>query len=293
MSKRALGKGIGALISSGEQDRGEPSGVVEVRLSSIAPNPKQPRREFSEASLAELAESIKRKGVLQPVLVEDGRDGLYTLIAGERRVRAARIAGLEKIPVIVRQFSMQEKLEIALIENIQREDLTPIEEAQAYKSLVDSSGLSQEEVAAQVGKDRSTVANSLRLLKLSMEMQGAVDRAEMSPGHARAILAVVNPADQQVLFRRILDQGISVREAEQMVVDLNRGKRSGTRKSGGEHSDKGAKRKPEIRALEERLIERLGTKVQIKGTTERGRIEISYFSSDDLERTIDLIRGKE
>jgi ParB family chromosome partitioning protein len=292
MSKRALGKGIGALIPTEEGQKREASGVTEAALSALAPNPDQPRRDFSEAALSELADSIRKKGVLQPVLVEAAQDGAYTIIAGERRVRAARMAGLEKIPVIVRQFNDREKLEIALIENIQREDLTPIEEAQAYRKLMESAGLSQEEVAAQVGKDRSTVANSLRLLKLDPGMQEAVDKGDMSPGHARAILMSLNPSDQRLLFKRILERGISVREAEQMAASLNRGKKAaGKSAKGGSQSDRNA-REPEIHEIEESLIERLGTKVEIRGTSAKGKIEISYFSSEDLERVIEILSGK-
>lgn len=293
MSKKALGKGIGALISAGEEASKEGPGVREVPLSSLTPNPHQPRHEFSESSLAELADSIRHKGVLQPVLVEPSQDGLYTIIAGERRVRAARLAGLETIPVIERRFTPQEKLEIALIENIQREDLTPIEEAQAYRSLMESAGLNQEEVAERVGKDRSTVSNSLRLLKLPKEMQDALDKAEMSAGHARAVLMAVNPSDQLLLFHRIVEQGISVREAEQMAAELNRGKKGASHKASGKGSRGGRpSAEPELRSIQETLIEKLGTKVEIKGSAEKGCIEISYFSPDDLDRVISILRGE-
>jgi ParB family chromosome partitioning protein len=293
MPKKALGKGIGALIAGGQEEKYESSVVTEVELSALKANPHQPRHEFSEASLAELADSIRQKGVLQPVLVEDALDGSFTIIAGERRVRAARMAGLRKVPVIVRQFSTQEKLEIALIENIQREDLTPIEEAEAYKKLMESAGLNQEAVAAQVGKDRSTVANSLRLLKLPREMQEAIGSGEMSPGHARAVLMTVNPADQTLLFRKVIDMGISVREAEQMATDLNRGKKPIGKAAKGSAQSYDGRREPEIRELEQGLIERLGTKVSIKGTSAKGRIEIEYYSSDDLERVLEIIQGNQ
>jgi ParB family chromosome partitioning protein len=292
VSRKALGKGIGALIADGQEERRDSSVVTEVALSALTANPHQPRREFSKTSLSELAESIRQKGVLQPILVEAGQDGSYTIIAGERRVRAARMAGLQKIPVIVRQFSTNDKLEIALIENIQREDLTPIEEAQAFKRLMETAGLSQEEVAAQVGKDRSTVANSLRLLKLPADMQEALDSGEMSPGHARAILMAVNPSDQTLLFRRVMETGISVREAEQMAAELNRGKKASGKSGKGRAQAGDGRAAPEIRTLEQGLIERLGTKVSIKGTSVKGRIEIQYYSSDDLERVCDIIQGQ-
>ena len=287
MSKRALGKGIDALL--GEEEKQEGPGTLEVALSALRPNPSQPRKDFVDARLRELADSIRQKGVLQPVLVEAEADGRYTVIAGERRFRAAKLAGLERIPVIVGRFSAEEKLEIALIENVQRENLTPIEEAQAYRRLMDMAALSQEQVAVKVGKDRSTVANSLRLLRLPEDMQSALSRGEMSPGHARAILMLVNPADQQILFRRIVDRGISVREAEETAAGLNRGKKTARKTAAGEKPSQGRK-EPEIRAIEEKLIEKLGTKVEIKGTGKKGRIEIAYYSTDDLERLLELLK---
>ncbi len=291
MSKRALGKGIGALISEGTEDRRDLPGVTEVSLSALTPNPHQPRREFDQESLNELADSIRKKGVLQPVLVEAGRDGSYTIIAGERRVRAARLAGLKKVPAIVGQFNNQEKLEIALIENIQREDLAPIEEALAYKQLMEASGLSQEEVASQVGKDRSTVANSLRLLKLPAEMQEALDKGRMSAGHARAILMVSGPSQQQRLFQQIVEQGISVREAERIASEIGEVKKPHGSSKDAEPAGQAVK-EPELREIEAGLIERLGTKVEIKGTAAKGRIEVSYYSTDDLERVTEIIQGK-
>lgn len=288
MSKRALGKGIGALLGE-EGGRGEAaSGAAEVPLSALRPNPGQPRKDFADGRLQELAESIRQKGVLQPVLVEQDADGRYTIVAGERRYRAARLAGLSKIPVIVGKFAEEEKLEVALIENVQREDLTPIEEAQAYRRLMDMRGLSQEQVASRVGKDRSTVSNSLRLLKLPAEMQQAVGRGDMSPGHARAVLMVVNPADQQLLFRRIIERGLSVREAEEAAAGMNKGRKGGRAGSSGKKG--GEAKAPELRELEQKLIEKLGTKVEIRGTARKGRVEIAYYSADDLDRLLELLK---
>ncbi|HVO38634.1 MAG TPA: ParB/RepB/Spo0J family partition protein [Spirochaetia bacterium] len=285
MSKKALGKGIGALL--GGEEAQDPSSVAEVPVSALKSNPEQPRRDFDEAALRELADSIRQKGVLQPVLAEASTDGTYLIIAGERRVRAARMAGLEKLPVIVRQFSDEEKLEIALIENVQREDLNPIEQALAFKRLMEVAALNQEEMAARVGKDRSTVANTLRLLKLPAEAQEALGKGDLTAGHARAILMLVNPADQQVLLRRVIDKGISVREAEEAAAALNSGKRGAARKGGAPAA--GARKDPEIRDVEQKLIERLGTKVDINGTGRKGRIQISYYSADDLERVLQLL----
>ena len=286
MSKKALGKGIDALL--GDESRPDPSTLVEVRLSLLKPNPHQPRQEFDDASLRELADSIKEKGVLQPILAEADQAGAYFIIAGERRVRAARLAGLEKIPVIVRQFSAQEKLEIALIENVQREDLTPIEQGLAYRRLMEMANLSQEQIGQKVGKDRSTVANVLRLLKLPPEAQDALTRGTITPGHARALLMLVNPSDQQVLLRRVVEAGISVREAEDMAASLNKGKK-GAPKSGRTGTAAATRKVPELQEIEQKLIEKLGTKVEVLGTTAKGRIEISYFSAEDLERLLETL----
>ena len=288
MSKRALGKGIDALL--GDDEKSDVSGVSEVPLSALKPNPHQPRTEFDQATLTELAESIRAKGVLQPVLVEAGRDGSYLIVAGERRVRAAKIAGLQRIPVIVRQFSDQEKLEIALIENVQRDDLTPIEEALAYRRLMEVGTLSQEQIAQRVGKDRSTVANALRLLRLPPEVQEALNRKEISAGHARALLTLANPNDLRTLLRRILDRGISVRESENLAAAMNRGKKGKNLRSAESAPSDRRDGEPELREIEQRLIEKLGTKVVMRGSLEKGTIEIDYFSSSDLDRLIDLLK---
>ena len=202
-------------------------------------------------------------------------------------MRAAKLAGLQKIPVIVREFTPEEKLEIALIENVQREDLTPIEEALAYRRLMEMANLSQEQIAAKVGKDRSTIANTLRLLKLPEPAQDAVSRGAISSGHARALLMLVNPSDQELLLRRIMEKGISVRDAEEAAALLNRGKK-GVNKNARDRETPG-RREPEIHDIEQRLIEKLGTKVTVRGTGKKGKIEISYFSSDDLERILHIL----
>jgi ParB family chromosome partitioning protein len=287
MSKKALGRGIDALL--GGDLHSENATVVEVLLADLKPNPEQPRRAFKESTLRELADSIREKGVLQPVLAESDIGGGYIIIAGERRVRAARLAGLQKIPVVVRQFSAREKLEIAVIENVQREDLSPMEEAQAYKRLMEMADLSQEQVAQKVGKDRSTIANTIRLLKLPEEAQAELDRGAISPGHARALLMLVNVSDQQVLLRRIVDRGMSVREAEDMAGGLNKGQK-GAHPGGRTSAVSGRRAGPDIRDLEQKLIEKLGTKVEVKGTSSSGKIQISYFSGDDLERILQILK---
>jgi ParB family chromosome partitioning protein len=285
MAKRALGKGIGALIGETEDARQKNASTVEVPIASLKPNPSQPRRSFRDASLAELADSIRRRGVLQPVLVEEVGGG-YQIVAGERRVRAAKLAGLDRVPVLVRSFSPDERLEVALIENLQREDLTPIEEAKAYRQLMEARDLTQEQVAAKVGKDRTTVTNSLRLLKLPQKVQDAVEKGDLSAGHARALLAVTSPADMELLFSRVLARGLSVRETEQAAQALNQGRRGKAKKTSSRMRD------PNVREVEERLVERFGTKVQIRGGPAKGRIEIAYFSADDLERVLELLQGR-
>lgn len=258
--------------------------VVSVPIESLQPNPNQPRQEFRQESLRELSDSIREKGIIQPIIAEETEPGRYIIIAGERRYRAAGMAGLKEVPVLLRTFTEEEKLEIALIENVQREDLSPIEEAKAYRSLMEHASLNQEDVAKRVGKNRSTVANSLRLLKLPEDMQTALGSEELTAGHARAILSVVNPADQRILFNRIVAKGLSVREAETLAAELNRGLRPSERKDAVPK-----KQYPELREIEQRFIDLLGTKVAVKGNVKKGRIEISYFSMDDLERIMEIL----
>jgi ParB family chromosome partitioning protein len=287
VSKRSLGRGIDALLA-GSQEALEAAALSSVPLASLSVGEQQPRKRFDAEALAELARSIEQKGVLQPLLVEAAGPGRYRVVAGERRFRAAQQAGLKEVPVIVRQFTELEKTEIALIENLQREDLTPVEEARGYKTLLDQGKLTQEEVARRVGKDRSTVSNSLRLLKLPPEILEALDEGQLTAGHARALLSVVNPAEQQLLFRRVLELGLSVREAEQAAQRMNEGQRSRGKTAAPPPRPKA----PVLDALEQRLIERLGTKVVIRGSEQKGRVEISYFSPDDLERVVELLGGE-
>lgn len=290
MSKKALGKGIDALIHQVEEpethDKGE---VQKAALRNIEPNPYQPRNRFNEDALAELSESIKQQGVIQPLVVEKNSQGGYTIIAGERRYRAARMAGLSEVPIVVRRFSDEEKLEIALIENIQREDLNPIEEAKAYKQLMDRYELNQEALSRKIGKKRSTVANAVRILKLPEDMQDSIVEGTLSPGHARAILSVVNPADQRILYSRILSDGLSVREAERQAEGFNRGVRFSEKSK----ENKGSSRKasPDVQRIEQQFLDALGTKVSLKGSLEKGKIEISYYSKEDLDRVFQLITG--
>lgn len=256
----------------------------------LKPNPHQPRTEFDEDALKELADSIREHGIIQPIIVEDAGDGTYFIIAGERRTRAARLAGLAEVPVIIKKFSDERKLEVALIENIQRENLNPVEEAQAYHKLMTLGNLSQEETAARVGKNRSTVANALRLLKLPEDISSSLASGQITAGHARALLSVLNPSEQRILFGRIIGNGLSVREAERMAAELNNGGRAGSpEKKQNRKPDNNPVQSVEIRDLEQKFIDILGTKVAIKGSLEKGSIEISYFSRDDLDRIYDIL----
>ncbi len=284
MSKYALGKGLGSLLP--QVDEGSLSGtaVHNLPLNLIHPNPHQPRKKFNEEALRELADSIKEQGIIQPIIVEKDGDR-FNIIAGERRFRAARITGLFEIPAIIRKYTEAEKLEAALIENIQREDLNAVEEAKAYAQLMTTLNLNQEEVARKVGKKRSTVANSLRLLKLPDDMQTAVINNEITAGHARALLSVLNPADMRILYSRILNDVLSVRAAEQQASAFNNGKREKISKK----PDYEKVADPELSRMEQKFIDALGTKVSVKGTIRKGKIEISYFSLDDLERIYDIL----
>jgi ParB family chromosome partitioning protein len=290
MSKKALGKGIGALFKDLEEGKELPPSlyeIQEVEIDAIGPNPDQPRKEFPTEALIELADSIKQKGVIQPLLVERRADAnTFTLVAGERRLRASKMAGFKKVPVIIKDFSQEDRLEIALIENVQRENLTPIEEALGYKNLMERFHLSQEEIAQKMGKKRSTIANHLRLLKLPEDMVKTIHEGIISAGHARAILSVVNPADARILYNRILERSLSVREAENESAKLNQGKRT---QQQANHKEKGKEVNLEMLDIEQRFIDALGTKVKICGDGSKGKIEIHYFSKEDLERLIEKL----
>ena len=295
--KSALGKGLGALLqdedfdvlNGGDLSPADGAGVREIPLAEISANPHQPRRHFNEDSLRELADSIKSQGVISPLIVAPKAVGGFEIIAGERRFRASQIAGLELVPAVIREdLNEESRLGIALIENIQREDLTAIEEAKAYKEMMERLDLTQQEVAELVGKKRATVANSLRLLNLSGEMQQAVDEGVISAGHARSILSVVNPADQVLLFNRIRDEGYSVREAEKKAGELNKGMKKESSDKGGNTTLTG--KDPHILHIEQRFIDHFGTKVQLKGSLKKGKIEIDYYSSDDLDRILEVLK---
>jgi len=291
-----LGKGLGALIPEHQQyfdssknpaDVGD--SITIVPLARLKPNPDQPRKTFPDSSIDELAESIRKHGLLQPILAEPASGGDYIIVAGERRFRAAGRAGLTEVPVIVRSVSSEKRLQLSLIENIQREDLNPMEEARAYHSLMEITGYTQEQVAEAVGKNRSTVANALRLLRLSEAMQTAVRDGSISAGHARSLLAIAEDGAREALFARIVAEGLSVRQAELAVQELS-GSGVGRKAGKGRKAAKGGDAlDPDLRALCELLIERFGTKVEIRGDMKRGSIIVEYYSSDDLQRILETV----
>jgi len=278
MARKALGKGLDALLPGRSSSAPGPR-LVEIAVDRIRPNPHQPRDRFDETAIGAIAQSVRQHGVLQPIVVRDTGDG-YELIAGERRWRGAQRAGLERIPAVVRDATPQESLELALIENVQREDLNAIEEAQAYRLLTEEMGLTQEQAAARVGKDRSTVANYLRLLDLPIKIQEMLVGGVLTMGHARALLALPEAARQISLAREAVARGLSVRQTETRV--------RGAKKREGTSRTRGATVDPNVVAAEDKLGRALGTRVKIRGK-ERGRLEIHFRSLDELNRLYDLL----
>ncbi len=282
MQKQALGKGLGALIpdlsSLGDKER-KALGISEVELDKIIPNEYQPRKVFDDEKLKELASSIREQGVIQPVIVHRSPGGGYQLIAGERRWRAARLAGLKTIPVLVKEATKRELMEMALIENIQREDLNALEAAEAYKRLQDEFKLTQEDLAKRVGKERSTITNFLRLLSLPKEVKQDLVGGSLSMGHAKALLSLDRVRDQIAAAAAIVKKGLSVREAEALAAHLKNPIRE----------KKHARVSPELRSVEDKLKKALGTKVTIAAKAKGGRIVIDYYSNDELDRILEKI----
>lgn len=308
--KKALGKGLSALIpdtykekqeekkaaettpaaaqpskqkaTAASQEASKNTGYTELPIDFVTPNPDQPRDHFAPEALEELAASIREKGILQPVIVKKEGEKDYLLICGERRYRAAKLCGLEKIPVVIKDFASEEILELALIENIQREDLNAIEEALAYQRLSEERKMSQEEIAKRVGKDRSTITNMMRLLRLPVEVRAALAEGRLSSGHARALLSLMTPEHQRQLANKIIEENLTVRQVEAIV----------TRSSGQKRRAKKARNLvPEIVDLETRLSHHLGTQVKIhpRKNKDQGRLEIQYFSLDDLDRILNKV----
>ena len=281
-AKHGLGRGLGALLSSSPAPAAETraSGVQELPIDSIVANPRQPRKAFDDNSLRDLSQSLRRSGVLQPVVVR--RHGQqFEIVVGERRWRAAKIAGLSHIPAVVREATDAETLELALVENLLREDLNPMEEAEAYQRLLTEFAWTQEDLGQRVGKDRSSVANCLRLLKLPELIQSDLRAGRLTMGHARALLSLASPAEQLKLREEILAHSWSVRATEEGV---QRKQRQAPRRAG--------RRSAELAALEDSLRETLGTRVRLVGSERAGRIEITYTSAEDLERLTELITGR-
>jgi len=277
MSKRrsGLGKGLGALLPETDVT----AGLSEAPVGAISPNPHQPRASIDENELRELAESMREHGLIQPLVVTRSGENTYTLIAGERRWRAAQLIGLDSVPVVVKDVAPQQMLELALIENVQRADLNPLEEAQAYRQLVEEFGLTQEQVAQRVGKSRVAVANILRLLKLPDSIQKRLADASISEGHARALLMLDDTAHMQRLASRIVGDGLSVRQVEEQVRRLNAGRPHGRKRKASGAIPLGAN----TRSLEDRMRRALGTKVNLYRTSRGGKIVIQFYSEEELD----------
>lgn len=294
MSKKALGRGLDALFQSYQQElevfdtdqtNEKAEEVREIKIQDIDPNKNQPRKDFDEEKIDELVISIKEHGVLQPILLKPN-NGRYTIIAGERRWRAARLAGLDKIPAIVRDIEESEILLLALVENLQREDLDPIEEAEGIRRLMDECNLTQEQVAQKVGKSRPVIANALRLLTLSPKIQSYLKENKITTGHARALLGIEDQKIREEIAIYIIEKGLSVRDTERLIKRIKEGESLKPNKA--EKKDKPSY----LIDIEERLEESLGTKVVITQGKKKGVIEIEYYNNDDLERIMDKILQK-
>ena len=280
LKRPALGRGLGALIPGATP--AERKGVMNLPIEEIVAHRGQPRRHFDEANLKELAESIRSKGVLLPLIVRKTSAG-YAIVAGERRWRAAQKAGLREVPAMIREMSEKEAFEVALIENIQREDLNPIEEAEAYKRLIEEHGLTQDELAARVGKDRSTVTNMLRLLRLPEAIKEAIVAGALSMGHARALLAIADEGDLKKAAEKVMSENLSVRAAEALVQRLKSRRQPDQKRAGGETA--------QVRHLVEKLQRKLGARVALRDSGGKGTLEIRYASLAELDRILAGILG--
>lgn len=283
--KRGLGKGLGAFFASAEPQT-EQEEKITVTIKQIRPNPFQPRRVFDQEALDELARSIRQYGVLQPIIVRRSPDG-YDLVAGERRWRASQLAGLEQIPAVIRDYSDSEMTEIALIENLQRKDLNPMEEAAAFQRLMDEFGLTQEEVARKIGRSRSMIANMVRLLNLHPDVQEYVSRGTLTMGQARPLLAIEDPALQCEAAQMVVDEDLNAREAEELVKNLNKPNNKKQRKPAVD------KREYFLTEIEDKFKLALGTQVRIKPGKLKSKIEIDYYSPEDLERILECLTAQQ
>ncbi|MGE5633470.1 MAG: ParB/RepB/Spo0J family partition protein [Caulobacteraceae bacterium] len=277
INKRGLGKGLGALIPEVDEQVG--NSVIELKITEVEPNDKQPRKAFDDQRLTDLSESIKEHGVVQPIIVRKVGNG-YQIIAGERRWRASRLAGRKTIPAIVKECSNVEVMEIALIENLQREDLNSIEEAHAYKSLIDEYNMTQEEIAQRIGKSRPAIANSLRLLQLPHTIKDMIAAGKITQGHARALLAIENERKMLEVAEKIVNQQLNVRQIEKLAKE--------TKQAVKKNNELGQEQL-EVKQIEERLKSVLGTKVTIQHKKNKGKIEIEYYSNEELDRILDIL----
>jgi len=292
LTKKGLGRGLKALIPSVPLTEDENKDIIQwVDITNIKPNENQPRKKIDQEKLAELAGSIKEHGVVQPIIVRAIAKNNYEIVAGERRWRASQLAGTTKIPVIIKDYTPQQVSEVALIENIQRENLNPIEESRAFKALTEEHNLTQEELSKKIGKSRPYIANSLRLLHLPTELKSLLSEGRISVGHARALLAIEEEELQKSIAYRIIDERLSVRQVEEIVNQVQE-PHSTTNKDGiqvSKSSKKEAEIDIEINEIEDRLQTYFGTKVQLKYQKGKGKIEINYYSEDELDRLVEII----
>ena len=284
MSKKGLGRGLSSLLPDNDviEEKEDIKDVSEMKLTLIEPNKNQPRKSFDKEKLEELSESIKNNGLIQPIIIKPKNNGRYLIVAGERRFRAAKKAGLSTVPVIIRDYTDEQVAQIALIENLQREDLNPIEEAMGYKKLMDEFLLTQEMISEKIGKSRSAIANTLRLLSLDDDIKKLVESGKLSSGHARAVLSVENKELRLLLANKIIEENLNVRQAEALAKTIAK-----------EKPQKKAKKKNaydiEIEGIMNRMTSMLGTKVNIHHTKKKGKIEIEYYGNADLERILSLL----
>ena len=282
MAKKGLGKGLGTIFGD-ESEKIEEGSVLDVKISLVEPNENQPRKNFDKEKLEALSQSLKENGMIQPIIVTKSASGRYKIVAGERRWRAAKAAGFSEVPVIVKEYSDQTVTEVALVENLQREDLNPVEEALGYKNLCDLYGLTQEEVSQKVGKSRSAVANSMRLLSLNKTIQKYLISGEISEGHARAALSLDSEELREFLINQVINSSLNVRQAENLAKQLQKEPKK-------KRDTKSDVYKIELERIEKRISDGLGTKVKISHGAKKGKIEIEYYGNDDLERLLDLLK---